>query len=144
MPYLLAGDLNTRIYSENIDQIVRSDNSIIYEAIDSAIAEAKTYLARYDLMKIFGDNDNDPQYENADLKNKVKSLAIWQLVALGQANIKMDVARTNYEDAIHWFEKVAASKINPGFPMPQDDPATDYREDETIQWDSELKRDNHY
>jgi phage gp36-like protein len=144
MAYLLAGDLDTHIYSDNLNQIVRNDNSIIYTAIDAAIAEAKSYLARYDLLKIFGDDNNDPAYSNEDLKNKVKSLAIWQLVTLGQANIKIELARTRYEDAIRWFEKVAASRINPGFPMPVDDSTTDYKENQTIQWDSEPKRYNHF
>jgi phage gp36-like protein len=56
----------------------------------------------------------------------------------------MDVARTCYEDAIKWFEKVATGKFNPGLPMPVDDSETDYNENDSIQWDSEEKRNNHW
>lgn len=144
MPYLLVGDMNTHIYQENLDEIVRSDNSIIYDAIDSAIAEAKSYLARFDLMAIFGDGETEPVHQDENLKNKVKDLALWQLVALGQANIKIDLARTRYEDAIRWFEKVSEHKINPALPMPGDNAETDTNESGSIDWNSLPKRNNHF
>lgn len=144
MAYLLIGDMDTHIYSENRDAIVRSDNSIVYAAIDAAVSEAKSYLSRFDLVKLFGNDDTEPSYTDDNLKQKVKDLALWHLVTLGQANIKIELARTKYEDAIRWFEKVSERKINPGFPMPGDDPDTDSNESESIEWDSNPKRNNHY
>lgn len=144
MPYLLVGDLNSFIYAENLDEIIRSDNMLIYEAFESAIADAKGYLKRFDLLKIFGDDDTDPVYVNAGLKNKVKALAAWQLVTLGQANIKIDLARTMYEDAIRWFEKVSRREINPDLPMPEDDVNTGTNESGSIDWNSLPKRNNHF
>ncbi len=144
MSYLLVGDLDSIIYSENRDEIVRSDNSIIYQAIESAIGEAKSYMARFDLLKIFGNDDTDPVVTDEHLKAKVKDLVLWQLVKLGNPNIKVDMARTCYEDAIKWFEKIAISKVVPGWPMPADDADTDVNENDSIQWDSEDKRQNHY
>lgn len=144
MAYLLAGDMDTHIYVENRDEIVRSDNTIVYAAIDAAVDEAKSYLSRFDLLKIFGNEDTEPGYSNEHLKQKVKDLALWHMVTLGQANIKIELARTNYEDAIRWFEKVAERKLNPLFPMPQDDADTDSHENQSIEWDSNVKRNNHF
>lgn len=144
MSYLLAGDFNTHIYAENIAEIVRDDNTIIYEAIDAAIGEAKSYMARYDLLKIFGNDDTEPVVVDEHLKNKVKDLALWQMIKLGVANIKVNIARSSYEDAIRWFEKVAMNKVTPQWPTPADDAGTDANESRTIEWNSEKKRNNHY
>lgn len=144
MAYLLAGDLDTHIYASNRDEITRGDNTIVYEAIDAAVSEAKSYLSRFDLVKIFGNGDTEPQYINPGLKQKVKDLAHWHLVTLANPNIAIDIARMKYEDAIRWFEKIGERKLNPGFPMPANDPATDSNESESIEWNSEAKRQNHY
>ncbi|MGQ0739131.1 MAG: phage protein Gp36 family protein [Bacteroidota bacterium] len=143
MAYLLVGDMDTHIYSENRDEIVRSDNTLVYGAIDAAVAEAKSYLGRFDLLALFGDAESDPSFEDANLKNKVKDLALWHLVTLGQANIKIELARSRYEDAVRWFEKVADRKISPGFPKPEDKADTDSNEGKGIEWDSLPRRNNH-
>ena len=144
MPYLQIEDLKTHIYPENADEISREDDEIIEKAIAAAIDEAKGYMSRFDLLKIFGDDDTEPVVSNENLKNKVKDLVVWTLVKLGNPNIKIDMARTCYEDAIKWFERVATGKFNPGLPMPVDDDTTDYDESGSIQWDSETKRNNHW
>lgn len=144
MAYLLAGDLDTHIYSENRDEIVRDDAGIIDQCITAAIAEAKSYLSRFDLLAIFGTDVIDATFADENLKNKVKDIAVWQLVCLANPNIKMEVARTRYEDAIKWLTMVQKGTADPGFPMPVDDADTDYDESAGVQWDSNPKRENHF
>lgn len=144
MPYLEPQDMDTHIYAENMNEITRDNDAIITAAIAAAISEAKSYLSRFDLLKIFGDDLTEPVHTDDNLWNKVKDLALWQLVTLGQANIKIDLARTRYEDAIRWFEKVSEHKINPGLPMPGDDAETSTNESGSIDWNSLPKRNNHF
>ncbi len=144
MAYLLSGDLDTHIYSENKDEIVRADNEIITKAISASIAEAKYYIRKYDILKIFGTDVTEAVIEDETLKDKVKDLVVWKLVKLGNPNINVEMARTCYEDAIKWFEKIQAGKVDPGWPMPLDDDETDYNENDTIQWDSNPKRNNFF
>jgi phage gp36-like protein len=145
MPYLLPGDLNTHIYEENRDEIAREDNSVVQTCIDAAIAEVKSYLSRFDLLKIFGDGDTvEPTHADENLKNKVKDVATWHLVCLANPNIQMEVARTRYEDAIKWLTMVQSGKADPKLPMPVDDEDTDFDESTNIQWNSNPKRNNHY
>ncbi|RXK57559.1 DUF1320 domain-containing protein [Lacibacter luteus] len=145
MPYLLSGDLDTHIYSENKEEIVREDAAIIASCIAAAIAEAKSYLSRFDLLAIFGTDEIEPTHRDENLKNKVKDIAVWQLVCLANPNIKMEVARTRYEDAIKWLTMVQSGKSDPKLPMPVDEDDEDgYDESSNIQWDSNPKRNNYY
>lgn len=145
MPYLVKADLRTEIYVENMDEIIREDSAIVIDAINSAIDEAKSYLQRFDLLKIFGTDVVAPTYVNAALKKKIKFIAVWWLVSLANPNVKIELARTNYEDTIRWLEKISKREINPGFPLPTDDEdTTDTDESNSVEWDSEVKRKNHY
>jgi phage gp36-like protein len=144
MAYLLPEELYTHVYYENMNDITRDNYDIVRTAIESAIDEAKSYLGRFDLLKIFGNMETEPVHIDANLKSKVKDLTLWQLVTLGQTNIKIELARTKYEDAVRWFEKVSEHKINPGLPMPGDNADTGTNESGSIDWNSLPKRNNHY
>lgn len=143
MAYLIADDLKTLIHSEILDAISRGDATIIDDAINSGIAEAKSYCSRFDLDKLFDDADAD-FVDDPNLLNKVKALVCWQIIILANPNIRMDLFRTNYEDAIAWFKLVQTGKADPGWPVPEDDADTDRKEGSEIQWQSNTKRCNHY
>jgi hypothetical protein len=117
---------------------------IVAEAINAAIAEAKSYLSRFDRTKLF--DDTDPDFVNdINLKSKVKDIACWQLIKLANPNIDVAMFRVAYEDARSWFRDIQKGNADPeGWPYPADDADTCYKEDNTVQWHSECKRDNHY
>lgn len=145
MPYLLAGDFDTHMYSEIRDEIVRDDNDIITKAVAAAVAEAKSYLGKYDLLKLFGSEDVEPTVDDENLKNKVKDIAGWYLIKLANPNINMELFRTLYEDAIKWFKDIQIGKADPeGWPYKEDDAATGFDEAGNIQWSSNVKRRNHF
>ena len=56
MAYLIAKDLSKQIQSENLNQIIGGDNSILIAAELAAMAEAQSYLTqRYDISREFTD-----------------------------------------------------------------------------------------
>lgn len=117
---------------------------IVGKAIQSAIDEAKGYMGRYDLVKLFGTADTEPVHEDENLKNKVKDLGVWNLLKLCNPNISLELFRTVYEDAIKWFDKVINGKLDAGWPIAVDDPATTINEAiGDVTWHSNPKRQNH-
>lgn len=163
MAYLSEADLTTHIYSEIITEITRADATLAPKAISAAIAEAGSYLSKYDLTKLFADS-----FADENLKNKVKDIACWMLVKLSNPNIDLSLFRTAYEDAIKYFDKVIVGKIDPdGWPykpdpapvyptdpitgLPYDpstglpvDPTTRLTGGGTVSSQSNYKRQNHY
>ena len=144
MPYLLKTDLYTHLYEDIIDQITREDDDIVERVITSAINEAKYYLSKYDLLKLFGDEETAPEVVDSKLQDTVKDLACWQLVRLANPNVNIELFRTNYEDAIKTLEKIQAGKADPPWPRKPDDPETDFNEGSTINWTSNPKRTQHF
>lgn len=187
MAYLSKDDLNTHLYPEITDEIIRKyilpfanlaafpaagvtgytykaeDTELLYrwdgaqyvpasdpdlivvKGINSAIAEAKSYLNRYDLLKLFGDDETDPVVESEHLKNLVKDIACWHLIRLANPNVNLELFRTNYQDAIKFLEKVMKGQADPdGWPYKEDDPETANDESSGVQWESNPKRVQHF
>lgn len=145
MAYLVKEDLYTHIYEEIIEEITRENDTVVSLCISSAIAEAKCYLSRYDLLKMFGNETIEPEVESEHLKNLVKSIACWALIRLANPNINIELFRMAYEDAIKFLTKVMEGKAAPdGWIYKSDDPATDFKEGDYVQWSSNQKRTQHF
>lgn len=145
MPFLVQADLKTHLYAEVIDEITREDDSIVDRAIKSAIAEAKSYLSRYDLLKLFGNDVTEPEVLSEHLRNICIDIASWHLVKLCNPNVNMELFKTVYDDAIKFLEKVMKGQADPeGWPYKADDPATTENENSFVQWGSNKKRKNHF
>lgn len=130
-------------------EVTTDPDQIIALAISSAIAEAKSYLNRYDLVKLFGDPTTDPVTEpevlSEHLKSLVKDIACWHLVKLANPNVNLELFRTGYEDAIKFLEKVMKGQADPdGWPYKEDDPLTPGNENQGIQWSSNTKQTQHF
>lgn len=144
MAYLVKADLASHLYSENIDEITRADDTKVTTAINAAIAEAKGYLSRYNVVKLFDDADAD-FVDDPALEDHVKSIAVWKLLRLCNVNIPLEVMRTNFEDAIAWLKDVQKGMVDPdGWPYKDDNADTGYVEGSTIQISSNDKRTNHF
>ncbi|MGQ0740207.1 MAG: phage protein Gp36 family protein [Bacteroidota bacterium] len=144
MPYLVQADLKTHVYAEIITEISRSDNTICPIAITEAIATAKGYLSRFNRTKLFDPDAtgfvNDPQ-----LLAVVKDITVWRMIRLANPNLSVELARTNYEDAIAWLKDVQKGVVDPdGWPYVDDDEDTDGDESAAIRYMSNEKRTNHY
>lgn len=137
MPYLTPEELDTHLYEEQLNEIVRDDESLIEKAIAAAVSEAKSYFGRFDLEKLFTIVDDE------NLKNQVKDIALWRLLRLANPNISMELARTNYQDTIKVFVKIQEGKVTPdNWPLKAD--LTPLEESGNIGWSSNMKRRNHY
>lgn len=140
MAYLTTEDLYSHIYADIISEIVRDNEQLIEKAINTAIAEAKSYLRKYDLVKLFSD-----QIEDENLKDKIKDIACWKLVKLANPNIDMNLFKTLYDDAISWFRDIMKGQADPEkWPYKEDDPATSFIENSSLSWSSNRKRNQHF
>ena len=142
--YLTAADLKTHLYTNILAEITRADATITDAAIDAGIAEAKSYLGRYDLDALFGTGTTAPTVADLNLQNKVKDLAVWQLLRLANPNINLELYKAAYDDAVEWLTKVTRGTVAPaGWPYAPV-PTTPAPDGDSITWTSNPKRRNHY
>lgn len=145
MAFLEKEDLKTHLYADVIEEITRADDDIIDRCISSAVAEVKSYLSRYDLLKLFGSDTVDAEVESEHLNNLVKDVACWYLVRLANPNVNIPLFRTAYEDAIKFLEKVMKGQADPdGWPYKADDTDTTANESNGVQFSSNTKRIQHF
>lgn len=118
MSYLSNDELGTHLYAENIAVITRGDDTLILAAIDTAIQEAKGYLAAFDIAAIFGATGSD---RNALLLTFVKDIAAWHLINLCNAGSDFKLRQDRYERAIAWLRGVQKGEISPDLPRAEVD-----------------------
>lgn len=144
MAYIELNDLKTHIRAEIIDKISREDDEIPETAITAAIAEAKSYLGKYNLTKLFDETDSG-FINDVNLKMKVKDLACWHLIKLGNPNINMATFRTAYEDAIEWLKLIQKGQTDPdGWTYKTDDADTTRVEGQGFHSSSNAKKTHHW
>lgn len=144
MAYLVKADFTTHLYSELIDEITRSTDAILTEAIAEAILLAKGYLSRFNRTKLFDDGATG-FVDDAQLKSVVKDLTLYKLIRLANPNLLTDEIRIRYEDAIAWLKDVQKGTVDhEGWPYVDDDEDTDREEGSAISYTSNEKRGNHY
>lgn len=112
--YLSADELKTHLYSEQIALIDDGDPTILQAAIDGALAEAKGYLAKYDLEAVFSAKGDD---RNALLLIFVKDIATWHFITLSNGGADLDFRRFRYERAIDWLKSVQRGDVTPDLPI---------------------------
>lgn len=138
--FLTQGELKTHLYEEVANEITRNDDSIIGDAIDTAIDEIKGYLTKYDTVACI---DNvTPQNRNKKLLSICKDIASWQLITLCNVNIDYDKRKELYELAIDWLVKVQKGNTVPNLPL-LNQPSTTTPVS-NVKWRSNPKRNNHF
>lgn len=144
MAYLVPAEFKTHVYAEIVTEITRGDATIADSAIAEAIKMTKGYLSRFDLNKLF--NDAAVGFvTDENLKAMVKDIAIWRMIRLSNPNLSIEIARTNFEDAIKWLKDVQKGDADPeGWPYKADDAATGYPEGSAVSMTSNTARNNHY
>lgn len=145
MAYIVKADLKTHMYQEVIDEIIRTDVTIVDEAIDTAISEVKSYLSRFDLLKLFGNTETEAVVVDKYLKSLVKDIACWHVIKLANPNINLEFFRTIYEDALKFLTLVMKGQTDPeGWFYKVNDADTSFNENQTIQWYSNQKKTQHF
>jgi hypothetical protein len=111
-------ELFTHLYPETVEAVSGSDERQLLFAIKGAIAEAKGYLHKYDLQKIFdaAGDDRDPL-----LLILVKDMSVWHYINIANPNVDFSVREKRYNDAIAWLKGVQKGDIVPELPLPEDE-----------------------
>lgn len=142
--FLAITDLKSHLYQEIIDEIIRDDDTIATEAINSAIDLAKSYLSKYDLPKLFGDDNTAPTVDSPMLKRYVKDIACWYILTLGNANIELDLFEKLHDDATKWLRDIQKGMSNPDWPYRNMTEAPTPPDGDAIAYSSNPKRRNHW
>lgn len=116
----------------------------VRKAINTGVSEATSFLTRYDIEKMFSEDDDKRTFKDDGLDSKVKDLVIWHLVRLCNVNAKLELIRTSYEDALKYFEKVQKGIIDPAWPLKQNNPDTPIDDAGQVEYTCLPKRTNHY
>lgn len=139
MAFLTTEEIKTHLYGEVTNEISRGDASLLQDALNAGIAEAKGYLKAYDVAAIFAASGDD---RNPILLLYVKDCAVWHYLQLANPAVDMAIRLTRYEKAIEWFKMVQSGKTNPDLPypvVPPPDTPSNY-----MKWGSITKRNNNY
>jgi phage gp36-like protein len=137
MAFLTVTELETHIYGENSAVISRGEASIPQAAVDGAIAEAKSYLKKYDTASVFGATGSN---RNALLLIFVKDIAVWHYIQLANPGIDIELREKRYNAAIAWLKGVQKGDISPDLPDADDDEHASG----TIQFGSNPKKVQHF
>ncbi len=136
MAFLEKKDFDTHIYAEYLEVITEAKDTIMTAAIDSAIAEAKSYLQKYKVAEIFaatGDN------RNPLLLTFVKDITIWHLINLSTAGVDYESKEKRYNAARAWLKGVMKGDISPDLPLDESEEQVG-----AITMNSNTKRGNHF
>lgn len=136
MSFLTTLEMKTHIYPGVSAAISNNDATLLQDAIDAAVSEAKGYCSRYDIEQIFDGSGRDPM-----LLQWVKSIAKWNFITLANPNIDYADAQIRYELATTKLKDIQSGKLVPyGWP-----PATPKERSNLWQVHSTTKkRNNHF
>ena len=110
MAFLDKTDLASAIYGYQVDQITEGNDEIVYQAIEAAIQEVKSFLSEtlYDSVAIFSATGTN---RNALLLAHTKTIAKWYIVELCNADIIQEQAKDRYDRAISWLTKLSKGTV---------------------------------
>lgn len=112
--FLTKDELNSVVTDYQIGGLGVDDDTVD-KAILAAISEATSYLnAHYNCTKIFATTGND---RNILVLEHCKSLAMWYILRISNADILFDRIKEYYNNAVEWFKMVAQQKIVPDLPL---------------------------
>ncbi len=112
--FITQEELSSVIYEWQLGQLT-DDPAVIDAAIMAAIEEATSYLAlQYDTDKIFAAKG---ERRNILLVEHIKSMAVWYLVRLSNADMIFERVKNYYDNAITWLSRIANKKIAPNLPL---------------------------
>ncbi|GIZ10274.1 hypothetical protein [Flavobacterium sp. UMI-01] len=146
-------ELTTELYPEIQNAITRGNQDEVISQIKAAEDFCKSYLFKYDLKALFGDDTTDPVVAptvvDENLKKTVKVIASYWLVRKANPNVNLELFREDWELMIGnkevpgWLYDIKEGNINPSWPYEADDPETpedESTENDGVFWDSNKKR----
>lgn len=114
MAFLTTAQMKTHIYPGVSNSISQGDATLLQDAINAAIVEAKGYCNRFKIEQLFDNIEALPGWvADPILLTHVKSLAKWHFMAVANTNIDYEEALTRYDQAIKWLSAVQSGKVTP-------------------------------
>lgn len=140
MSFITLEELKTHLYNAQIEVISGSDKTIPLSAIDTAVAEARGYLSRFDKEAIFR---AEGEQRNAFLASIIKDMAVFHYLKLCNYAADLEFRTFLYKRAIDWLTQVQKGQIVPDLPMLDEDGDGKPDNGEFL-WGSNPKRSQHY
>lgn len=118
MSFFNEEDYRAQVSGEDLDSVLNGDQLTREKAESMAVSQMRGYLSqRFDTNAIFAAAGNG---RNAMVVMVGIDLAIYHLYSQLPQRMGLEQRRQRYEDAIKWLEDVAAGKITPELPRPDD------------------------
>lgn len=115
--FITIEELKTHLFDYQVDQITNNDDTIVSSAIDTAVAEVKSYLSnRYDVAAIFSLRGNA---RSALVVEHVKVCAVYHLLLLCNVDAIYERYEKAYVRSIDFLKKVADGLLSPDLPYIQ-------------------------
>lgn len=112
--FLEKAELKTVATDEIISKIINGDDSIVTDIILESIDVVSTYLYQYfDTEKIFTKVGTE---RNLTVLKHLKGIVIYEIYTRRSKAIN-EVAKSGYDEALLWLEKVAKGTIKPNLPI---------------------------
>lgn len=150
-------ELKSELYPEIVDEITRGDSDEVIIQIKAAEDFCKSYLFKFNLNALFGNDTVDPVVAptviDENLKKCVKIIASYWLVRKSNPNVSIDLFREDYEMMIGtkaepgWLTQIKEGYLVPNWPYAIDNPETpsvDESENSQVSWSSNKKRRNSF
>lgn len=124
--FLDKEELKTHLYDYQLEQITEGDDTIIEMAIAAAIEEAESYIrqnnkadvndgrSKYDVDAVFATTGTQ---RSPMLLQIVKTLAVWHIVQLCNADMVYDKVKDRYDRAVTWLKDVSRGNITAKLPL---------------------------
>ena len=134
--FIEKADLYQAILVDELNEIVRGDDTLITQTISAAVSEMKGYLYdSYDVDTIFSQTGAD---RHQLLVRYAADITVYYLVSATQAGQSLDDRKARYDRACRWLKMAKETENYPDLP----------RREETVQthfvYGSGEKRKNHY
>jgi phage gp36-like protein len=119
--FIQEEELKTAIYQYQVLQITEANNDIVLAAIAAAVEELRSYLEAnnqirfrdgrplLDLDAILTATGND---RNALLLAHCKTIAVWYIVQLCNADVIYEHVKERYDRAVKWLRELGEGAVN--------------------------------
>lgn len=136
MAFLNKTDLLVSILEDELGEITRYNDALVSQACIAAEAEMRQWLYdTFDVDEVFAATDKD---RNALLVQYGADIAIYYIIARGQAGQNFEDRKSRYDRAINWLKAAAKTDLYSDLP----------RREETAQthiiYGSNPKRSNYF
>jgi phage gp36-like protein len=112
--FLEKAELKTVSTDEIINKIINNDDSIVTDIILESIDVVSTYLYQYFDTEVIFSKIGDER--NKTVVKHLKGIVIYEIYNR-RTKITNEAAKSRYDEAMLWLEKVSEGKIKPPLPI---------------------------